>query len=100
MEVLDSFRAINTDRNNTDELVALTAFGKTLRAEYDAHKLTVPGWVDDNLEVLRREIASRRTDELKKQLRDKKARLEALTPTEERRDQLRKDIEALEKDLA
>jgi gas vesicle protein len=94
--MLNEFKSFNVERANDEELVALAAFGRVLRAEYESSNIEVPTWVTDNLRTLRREIASRNADNLEKTLREKKARLEALKPAEQRREELQKEIDALQ----
>ena len=94
--MLNEFKSFNVDRTIDEELVALAAFGRTLRAEYESSNIEVPIWVNDNLRTLRREIASRNADSLEKALREKKARLEALKPAEQRRQELQAEIDALQ----
>ena len=97
--MLETFKNFVIDRLDMEELIALSAFGRQLRAEYESVNVDVPTWVGDNLRTLRREIASRNADSLEKTLREKKARLESLKPAEERRKELQAEIDALQSKL-
>src|ERR1700678_404735 len=61
---LAQFKNFAADRMDIDELVALMAFGKSLRAEYDALQMEEPNFLDIQLKSLRREITARTADKL------------------------------------
>jgi hypothetical protein len=94
--MLENFKSFNVDRLSIEELIALSAFGKSLRAEFVGFSVEVPEYVDNQLKTLAREIKLRNAENLESQLRDKKSRLEALTPAEEKREKIKADIEKLE----
>jgi hypothetical protein len=98
--LIERLKSVDTDRCDIDELVELCALGRTFRAEYEQVGVEVPEWLDANLKSLRREVRARVADSLDKTLREKKARLEALTPAEEKRSKLAAEIAALEQKLA
>jgi len=98
--MLEKFKNLDLNRLALDELVTLAAFGKLLRAEYEVHQLEEPEFVDVQLKSLRREIHARNADRLEASLRDKKARLESLKTPVEKRQELRKEIAGLEKQLS
>lgn len=82
-----------------DEAVALSAFGRSLKAEYEAQAIETPEWLDNRLRELRREIKVRTQDVLDKRLREAKARLETLKTPTERREALEAEIKRLEAQL-
>jgi hypothetical protein len=94
--VLDEFRNFNKDRLDLDDLVTLAAFGRLLRAEYEAEKVDEPEFVDIQLKVLRREIASKVADKSEAQIRQIKTQLHGLKTTAERREELEKKLSELE----
>ena len=82
---LQSFKTFNADRMDVDELVALLAFGKTLRTEYEALQLEEPEFVDTQLKSLRREINARNADKIAARKRELTARIDSLkTPTQKK----------------
>jgi hypothetical protein len=97
--LLHEFKNFDANRLDIDELVALAAFGRLLRDEYEAHTLDEPEWVGIQLKSLRREIQTRNADKMEKLLREKKARLETLKSPTEKRAELQKEIKELEKQL-
>ena len=97
VELLKNFDA---NRLNIHELIALAAFGQTMRDSYGAHQVPEPEWFQSSMKALRREIKARNLDALETELRTKKARLETLKPAEEKRGQLADDIKKLEEQLA
>jgi hypothetical protein len=98
--MLAQFKNFQADRMDLDELVALAAYGRALRTEYEAVGLDEPEFIDIQLKSLRREIHSRNADKLEKTLREKRSRLEALKSPTEKRAEIKKEIAALEKTLA
>ena len=98
--MLNQFRNFDADRCDVAELMELAAFGRALRAEFAAHNVEEPEFVDVQLKSLAREIRTRNADQLARTLREKKARLQALKPAEQRREELAAEIADLEKQLA
>jgi hypothetical protein len=97
--MLERIRNFQADRMDLDELTELSAVGRILVDEFERLSLEVPDWVTANLKSLRREIKTRVADQLEKSLRDKKTRLEALKPAEQKRTDLQAEIDKLEKQL-
>lgn len=94
--MFDQLKNLDIDRMDLDEAVALLAFGKAVRAEYDSVQVEVPEWVDARIRELKREIHARQADSRDKRLRELKARREALKPAEERRSEIDAEIKRLE----
>lgn len=97
--MLQSFRNFDADRMDIHELVALAAFGKQLRAEYEAHNLEEPDWVDTQIKSLRREISARNADRLEAELKSKRLKLDNLKTPEQKRAELKREIKQLEDQL-
>lgn len=97
---LNTFKNFTADRMDIDELVALYAFGKALRAEYDALQVEEPSFVDAQLKSLRREITSRTADKLEARKRELAARIDSLKTPAQKKTELEKELAALEKQLA
>lgn len=93
--MLDQLRNFNAEAMNLDELVALAAFGRQLRAEYEALKVEEPPFVDDGLKAIRREVEGRMADRRATRVREIKATLEGLKSREEKRESLEKELAAI-----
>ena len=93
--MLENFKNFNADTTDLDELVALSAFGKQLRGEFEAQKVAVPEYVSDNLNSLAREIDSRVADRRAQRVRELKAQRSSLASAQERRDAIDKELDAL-----
>jgi hypothetical protein len=96
MHQLDQFRNFNVDGLDIDELVALSLFGRQIRAEYESLQLEEPEWVDIQLKALRREIHTRNAQNLEARRREITLRLDSLkTPGQKKQELLREqaDIE-------
>lgn len=98
--MLEQLKNLDVDRISLENAVALAAFGRALRDEYDHRGITdVPDWLTANLKKLGQEIQMRTADSIEKRLTEAKSRLDALIPASERRQQLKEEIAALEKKL-
>jgi hypothetical protein len=75
-----------------DELVALSAFGKSLRAEYEAHQVEVPDYVGTQLNALSREIKGRVADKVEARRRQIQTQLDQLKTPAERREELKAEL--------
>jgi hypothetical protein len=93
--MLQDFKNFNVDAADLDELVALSAFGKQLRGEFEAQKVAVPEYVSDNLNSLAREIDARMADRRATRVRELKAQRDSLKTAQERRDAIDKELAAL-----
>jgi len=89
--VLSDFQNFNKDRLNLDDMVALAAFGRILRAEYEAQKVDEPEFVDTQLKLLRREIASKVDDKRQARRKQIEAQLQSLKTPAERRAELEQE---------
>ena len=93
---LQSFKTFNADRMDVDELVALLAFGKTLRTEYEALQLEEPEFVDTQLKSLRREINARNADKIAARKRELTARIDSLKTPAQKKKELEDELARLE----
>jgi hypothetical protein len=89
--MLQDFKNFNVE-SDIDELVALSAFGKQLRSEFEAQKVTVPEYVSDNLNTISREISSRMEDRRATRIRQLKSERESLKTAQEKRAQIDKEL--------
>jgi hypothetical protein len=98
--MLNEFKNFNAERMQVDELIALSAYGKALRAEYEAHQVEVPSYVSTQLNALTREIKSRTADALAARRKQIDAQLESLRTPAEKRAALEAEAASLDKQLA
>jgi hypothetical protein len=96
MAALYDFKNFTADRLDLDELVSLSAFGKTLRAEYEIHGIEVPEYVSTQLNALTREIKGRVADQVEARRKHIKAQLESLKTPAERRAALEAELAKME----
>ena len=97
--MLDRFKSFDTERMDVDDLVALAAFGRQLRAEYEALQLEEPEFVDVQIKTLRREIHARNQDNLAARKRTLQNQLEALQTPTEKKAKLQKQLADINKQL-
>lgn len=94
--MLEQFQNFDVNRITLDELVALAAFGRQLRGEYEQQKLDEPEWVGVQLGSIRREINVRSQDAREARIREIDARLAALKTPDEKKAELLKEKERLQ----
>lgn len=94
--MLNEFKNFNAEAADLDELIALAAFGRSQRSEYEAQRVPEPEYVSLQLNTLRREIESRLSDRREARKREIKAQLEGLQTQAERRAKLEKELAELE----
>lgn len=92
--------AAGTDGIPVEELLGLYAFGTAVQASYSEFSIPAPGWVDESMATLKREIKAKHRDILSKMLAESKARREGLRTAEEKRGAEDARIAELEKALA
>lgn len=94
--MLSEFKNFNADGSELDELIALAAFGRSQRGEYEAQRVPEPEYVATQLNTLRREIETRMSDRREARKREIKAQLDSLQTQAERRSKLEKELAELE----
>ena len=97
--MLDQFKGFNVDNADLDELVALSAFGKQLRSEFESQKIPVPEYVSDNLNAISREIDARMADRRATRIRELKSQRDSLKTAQEKRDSIDKELAALGEEI-
>lgn len=89
-----------TGQSGLDQLVAIHAMAKLLRAEYDTLAMPVPEWLDDRLRAVGREIEVKKREALELRLRQIAARKTQLRTRDEERVDLEKEEDRLRELLA
>ncbi len=97
--MLDNLKNFDAKRADLAELIELSAFGRTLLAEFETLTVEPPEWAVENLTAVRREIRSRNQDRLAARLKTAKMRLETLKSPDEKRAGVQTEIADLEKQL-
>lgn len=94
--MLKQLRDFNPENTDVDEMIALSAFGRALAAEYAALSLDAPEWLGTQMASIGREINSRLSDLRAKRIREIKARLTTLMTADEKRAALKAELSRLE----
>lgn len=97
--MLDLLKDFDVKRLDLDQLIELSAYGRMMAEEYQRSG-EAPDWLETNIKQVRRELRVRQADQWEKDLREKKARLEAKMPAEEQRQKLAAEIAELEKKMS
>lgn len=92
----DKLRAVQIDRIDLHEAVALASYAQTLKSAFEHRQIDVPEWLADSARTLDAEVGSRLRDARLKRLREAKNRLSALATPDQKRAALEKEIAALE----
>lgn len=94
--MLDQLKNFSDNSLDLDELVALAAFGRQLRAEFEAQRVSEPEYVAMQLNAVRREIEAKMADRREARKREIKSQLQGLKTAGERRAELEKELVELE----
>lgn len=97
--MLDRLRNLNLEVGDIDDMMAMYAFGQQVKATYNSFAMDAPEWLDANLALLHKEIASRVRGELEARLRKVVLRREALKTREEKRGDLEQEEQRLRERL-
>lgn len=95
--MLTQLQNFNVDRMSVDELVALHSFATALKAEYTNLSIDVPGWVETQSKSLKMALSAKVQDVYAKKLADATARMSALKTPQEKKVELKKEIDRLNK---
>ena len=98
--MLTELKNLDVRRPDLSELVELSAYARSIEAEFEAVGVETPEWLAVNSKSIRREIKSRNQDRIAEKLRSAKSRLENLKTPDEKRTGLQTEIDQLEKQLA
>jgi len=93
---IDRLKNFNVDATDIDELVAISAFARSLAAEYEANTLEKPEWLETKSAELKREINGRQADARAKKIKEIKLKLGTLKTAEEKRNELNAELARLE----
>lgn len=94
--MLDQLKRFNQDTASLEEALSLSAFAKSLRAEYVTRQIEVPEWLDNSSRDLDRFVALKVEEQKSKRIREIRQSLSQLETPSEKRDRLRKELEALD----
>ena len=99
LEKLKNLASTLALKGAVDALVELAAYGRALRAEYEAQKIPAPKWLEPNLKALQQEIRARWQAERRAQLLAAERELEELRSREEKREAKEEEIKRLREEL-
>lgn len=94
--MLDKLESLDFGPAGLGELVALSAFGKGLQAEYAALQVSPPEWLAVRLKEISREVKARNADALDKRLRELKRQREGLEDAATKRQRIEDEIKQVE----
>lgn len=97
--MLEALKNFDANRLDMEELVVLSAFGRSLETETSNLGMESPKWLEPRLRELRREIRTRTEDQIEKQIVENTANIERLKPAEEKRGALTQANEQLKAKL-
>lgn len=89
--IIERLRGLDAEQLSEDEMIELRAGATILEAQYVSSGYEVPEWLTERAVLLDRELAARRTDVLKKRLKQLDAQELTLETTEEKRGRLREE---------
>jgi hypothetical protein len=94
--MLEQFKAFNVETaDNLDELVSMSAFGRTLKAEFESQSIAVPEYVNDSMSAIKREIERRVADRRAARVRELRAQEASLQTAAEKREAIKRELAAL-----
>lgn len=94
--LIDILKKFDADIFDVDQLIELSALATVVQNEYRGLNVDEPEWLAGSARSIRREIRARQADRIEKMIREKKSRLEALMPAEDKRKALQAEIENLQ----
>ncbi len=94
--MLTELKTLELNRMDLDEAIALSAFARLLKAEYEHVDAEAPIWLDDRIRDIRNEVRDRLRDSVQKRLRELYSRRESLLTADEKRKKLDVEIAKLE----
>lgn len=97
--MLETLKNFNASAASIEEMVALRAYGRLVRDEFDGLMIDVPEWLDAQLKNLARQIKAKNADRLEARRKELRARLESLKTPNEKKAELRKELAALDRQL-
>lgn len=99
MPNLSDLKSVIVARPQLDELIELAAYGRALKAEYEAQDVAEPDWLPIQMNALKREIVARVADSLEKRRRHINAQLESMKSPTQRQKELKAELKEIEATL-
>lgn len=85
MTLMERLRGLDAERLDENEMIELRAGARGLVQEYQDQEYEVPEWLKDRAQLLDRELTARRSDSLRKRLKELDAQDASLRTSEEKR---------------
>jgi hypothetical protein len=99
-KMLQELRNANPEGVSLEEAVSLVAHGEAMLEVYEGLAMEAPEWIKDKVGALKKDLASKRRDNLEKAIKDAKRSLEDLKSKEEKKADVEAKLRALEAKLA
>lgn len=96
MTIVERLRGLDAEQLTVDEMIELRGGARLLEAEYQAQAYEVPEWLRERTQLLDRELAARRTDQIRKRLKELEAQELGLETATEKRDRIKAERERLQ----
>lgn len=97
---MNAIRQFNTEREPLEDLVVMLALGQLIMAEYEKLNIDEPDWLAPKVKAIRRQAQLTVRDQQEKRLAEAKMRLESLKTPQEKKAQLQKEINQLQRQMA
>lgn len=97
--MLEQLRRFDAEKSNLEEMLALSAFAKTLSGEYSSRQLSIPEWLTGTQKSLNHEIMGKVRDQLEKRKRELLSQASGLESAEEKRKRIASELEAIDAQL-
>jgi len=97
--MLEQLRKFNKDNSNLEDMMALSAFGKSIQSEYVSRNIPAPEWLTGVLSTLGHEITSKTRDQLEKRKRELQAQAAGLESAETKRARIARELAEIDSQL-
>jgi hypothetical protein len=93
--MLNTLKNFDPDKGDVDEMVELSAFARSLTAEYAALEIEPPEWLAAKQKEVIREVDARQADARAKRIKEIERSMAGLRTQEERRNDLTAELARL-----
>ena len=98
--MLEKLKSLNLDKIlEMDEAIALSAYARSIEAEYEALDMAVPEWIIKATDVLRQEIARRTHAADAAEMKRLQGELDGYKTVSEKRNEAQRKLASLQKKL-
>lgn len=94
--IVERLRGLDAEQLTVDEMIELRAGATMLQTQYALSAYEVPEWLTERAALLDRELSARRSDAIRKRLKEIEAQELNLEDRDEKRSRLRQEKERLQ----